>query len=223
MTLTVKLAAVCIALSMLAGCGDRSLHLKVHFRDTAGLGVGSPVVEGAATLGAVEFVEADPHGGYLIGVTIKPEFSAAATADARFFIDDRPPSLGGKQVTVERSAASGPALAEGATVEGSERAVGLAPFGELFRQFGEGLKGLRGQLEQFQEELRKAPASEEAKRIAEEWRRLTEEVQKAQSQAEESVKKDLMPKLQQEMDRLKEQFRRYEGDPTPKSGQSRPL
>jgi len=204
-----------LGLLFLGGCGDQNLHLKVHYRDAAGLVPGSPVIKTAAVIGTVESIEADPRGGDLVGIEIKHSFAPAATAASRFYLVEQPGNPGKKQIEVEQGEPGGPVLAEGSTVEGSERFSGLPPFGELFRRFGDGLKGLRGQLEQFQDELRKAPDSEEAKRLREEWRRLTDELQKAQSQAEESFKKDLLPKLEQEMNRLRERLKEYEKNPAP--------
>jgi ABC-type transporter Mla subunit MlaD len=218
----IRTAAV-LGLLLLVGCGDQGLHLKVHYRDTTGLALGSPVIKSAAAIGSVESIEADPRGGDLVGIEIKRPFAPMATAGSRFYLVEQPGNPGRKQIEIEKSEPGGPVLAEGSTIEGSERFSGLPPFGELFRHFGDGLKGLRGQLEQFQDELRKAPDSAEAKRLQEEWRRLTDELQKAQAQAEESFKKDLLPKLEQEMDRLREQLKEYETKPVPGKKEPRPI
>jgi ABC-type transporter Mla subunit MlaD len=216
-------AVAALGLLMFAGCGDRSLHLKVHYRDASGLSAGAPVVKGAAAIGSVESIAADPKGGYLVGIEIGDGHAAAATAASRFYLADQPQGQGKKQIEIEQADPGGPVLAEGTTVEGSERLSGLMPFGELFRQFGDGLKGLRGQLEQFQDDLRKVPDSPEAKQLREEWRRLAEEMQRAQAQAEESVKSDLLPKLQQEMDRLREQFKEFRPQPAPGKKEPPPI
>lgn len=208
-----KFAAVAVALLSLAACGDQGLHLKVHYRDASGLNAGAPVVKDAARIGSVKSIEADPKGGFLVGIALDHPFAGAATAASRFYLADSPQTPGTKQIEIEQTETGGAVLPEGTVVEGSERFAGLAPFGEFFRQFGEGIKGLRGQLEQFQQELRKVPDSDDAKRLREEWRKLTDEIQKAQSEAEESVKRDVLPRLQEEMDRLREQFREFQSKP----------
>lgn len=217
-----RLAAV-LGLLLLAGCGDRSLHLKVHYRDADGLHAGAPVVKGGAAIGTVESIAADPEGGYLVGIAIADKFAAAATSASRFYLSDQAREPGKKQIEIEQTTLGGPVLAEGATVEGSERSAPLAPLGNLLRQFGQGIQGLRGQLEQFQQELRKIPDSPEAKRLQDEWQRLTEEMAKAQAETEESVKKDLLPRLQQEMDRLQERFRDFRSRPAPPQQAPRPI
>jgi len=215
------LATAAALLLILVGCGDRNLHLKVHYRGAEGLAAGAPVLFHDRPIGSVEAIDADPAGGYLVSIALSSKFAAAATADSRFYLAEQSRESGKKHIEIEQIKPGGPVLAEGARVEGSERGGSLIPFGEIFRQFGESLRGMREQVEQFQKDLRKIPDSEEAKRLQEEWRRLTDELQKAQSQTEESVKKDLMPKLQGEMDRLRERFQRLEpkGSAKGQSGQ----
>lgn len=206
-----RLAALwAIVLAITTACGDRNLHVNVHWRDARGLAAGAPVVFNQRPVGTVEAIEADPAGGMRVRLALANKFAAAATTDSRFYIVDDAAASGKPRVEIEQDRPGGQGIAEGTTVEGSERLAGLIPFGEIFRQFGEGLKGLRDQVEQLQKELRTVPDSPEAKQLQQEWRRLTEELQKAQSQTEESVRKDLIPRLQQELDRLKEQFRRVE-------------
>jgi paraquat-inducible protein B len=203
-------ASAVLLLLMLAGCGDRNLHLKLHYRSAEGLAAGAPVVFENRPIGSVEAVEPDPAGGYLVRIALSNKFAAAATADSRFYLAEQQAEPGKKRIEIEQTRPGGPVLAEGSRVEGSERSGSLIPFGDIFRQVGESLRGMREQVEQFQKDLQKFQGSEEAKRLQEEWRRLTDEVQKAQSQTEESVKKDLLPKLQEEMNRLREQFQRLE-------------
>jgi paraquat-inducible protein B len=212
-----KVITLAVLCAWLAGCSDGNLHLKVHYRDVKGLEPGAAVLHKQQPIGSVVAVEPDPQGGYLVSIAVADKFAASATTDSRFFLADRDGAPGVKQIEVEQSKPDGAVLAEGSTVEGSERITPLFPFGEVFRQFSEGLRGMREQVEQLQKDLKKLPHSEEGKRLQQEWRRLTEEIEKAQGQAEESVRKDLLPKLEAEMERLRERFQRM--DPK-KSGAS---
>lgn len=198
---------LCVAL---ASCGDRDLHLKVHYADAAGLQPGAAVLYNRQSIGSVAAIEPDPKGGYLVSIDVAGKFAAAATADSRFYLADQAGSPGHKQIEIEQGKPGGAVLRDGAVVEGSERLTQLLPFGEIFRQFSEGLRGMREKVEQFQQELQRLPYSEEGKRIQEDWRRLTEEIEKAQAQTEQSVKRDLLPKLEAEMERLRERFKRLE-------------
>ncbi len=203
----ITLAILCVSF---AGCSDGNLHLKVHYREAEGLQPGAPVVHDEQPIGSVVAVEPSPQGGYLVSIAVADKFAASATADSRFLLAERDGAPGTKQIEIEQSKPGGAVLAEGSTVEGSERITSLIPFGEVFRQFSDSLRGMREQVEQLQKDLKRLPHSEEGKRLQQEWRRLTEEIEKAQGQAEESVKKDLLPKLEAEMERLRERFKRME-------------
>ena len=205
-----RLIALGLLCAGLAGCGDRSLHLKVHYRDAAGLRPGAAVLYEQRQIGRVIAVEPAPQGGFLVGVDVSEKFAAAATADSKFYIAEAKDEPGASLIEIEQSKLGGPVLADGSVVEGSERLTSLIPFGEIFRQFSDGLRGMREKVEQFQKDLQRLPDSEEGKRLQQEWRRLTEEIEKAQGQAEESVKKDVLPKLEAEMERLRERFKRVE-------------
>lgn len=203
----ITFSVLCVGLG---GCSDGNLHLKVHYREVDGLQPGAAVVHNQQPIGSVVAVEPSPQGGYLVSIAVADQFAAAATEDSRFFLAERDDAPGTRQIEIEQSKPGGTALAEGSTVEGSERITSLFPFGEVFRQFSDSLRGMREQVEQLQKDLKKLPHSDEGKRLQQEWRRLTEEIEKAQGQAEESVKKDLLPKLEAEMERLRERFKRME-------------
>lgn len=204
---TIALGVLCAGL---AACGDRNLHLKIHYADATGLHPGAPVTYDQRPIGSVVAIEPDPKGGYLVSIAVADKFAAAATADSRFYLAALDGTSGSQQIEIEQTKVGGPVLQDGAVVEGSERVTQLIPFGEIFRQFSEGLRGMREKVEQFQQELRRLPDSEEGKRLQQEWQRLTEQIEKAQAQTEQSVKKDLLPKLEAEMERLRERFKRLE-------------
>lgn len=209
MTLQRMIALAILHLS-LAGCGDRNLHLKVHYRNAEGLNPGAPVVFNNRPIGSVVAVDADPKGGYVVSIAVADKFAASATVASRFYLADLDMASGTKRIEIEQSTPGGHVLADGSVVEGAERITSLIPFGEIFRQFSEGLRGMREKAEQFQKDMQKLPNSEEGKRLQQEWQRLTEEIEKAQSQTEQSVKKNLLPKLEAEMERLRERFKRME-------------
>jgi len=70
----------------------------------------------------------------------------------------------------------------------------------------EGLRTLREQTERFRRELENVPDSDEARQLREEWHGLLEEIQKAQSEAEESLREEILPKLEEEMENLRKRF-----------------
>jgi ubiquinone biosynthesis protein UbiJ len=54
--------------------------------------------------------------------------------------------------------------------------------------------------------LEALPRSEEAERLAEEWRRLLDEIARAQDYAEESLREDILPRLRDKLEALKKRL-----------------
>ena len=77
----------------------------------------------------------------------------------------------------------------------------------MLRSVAEGLGLLSDQVEQFRVQVQKLPQSPEARQLTEQWQRLRDETLKAGSVTEDSVKKELMPRLQREMEGLEQRLR----------------
>jgi hypothetical protein len=85
----------------------------------------------------------------------------------------------------------------------------------------EALRGLAAQAEALQRGLEALPRSEEAQRLAEEWRRLLDAIARARDDAEESLREDILPRLEDELEALKkrlEELQPKERPPTPPEG-----
>jgi hypothetical protein len=75
-----------------------------------------------------------------------------------------------------------------------------------FRALGEVLRGLAAQAEALQRGLEDLPRSEEAQRLAEEWRRLLDAIARAQDDAEKSLREDILPRLRDKLEVLKKRL-----------------
>lgn len=51
------------------------------------------------------------------------------------------------------------------------------------------------------------PRSEQAQRLMEEWRRILDEMARAHTEAEETLREDILPKLQEELEALKKRLK----------------
>lgn len=194
-------------LMLLGACGGGALDLNLYLPSAEGLRPGSPVIFDKQTVGKITAVQPGQDGGFVAKLSIEPESRELATEDALFVVVRDPAGPGQRRVELRPGQPDSPPLADGAEVRGSIESEPLFQLGEMLRGFTEGLNSLRGQLERFRSELQRLPQSEEGKRLREEWLRLQEEMKKAQEATEEAVKKDLVPKLQQEMDALEKKFR----------------
>jgi cell fate (sporulation/competence/biofilm development) regulator YlbF (YheA/YmcA/DUF963 family) len=195
---------------LLFACGDAALDLNLQLPSANGLQPGSPVVAGNQTVGQVTAVEPNPSGGFIAKLAIQGAARNQATQDARFVVARDPADPNQRRVELRPGQPGTPALADGATVNGAVESGPLFQLGEMIRGFTEGLSTLRGQVEQFRTEMQRLPQSPEARQLAGEWQRLQEELVQAQQTTEETVKKDLLPKLQREMDALQKRLREME-------------
>lgn len=202
----VRLAALLLLVTILQAC-DQGLHFSIRFDNAAGLQVGDPLVQDDTTVGRVTAIEPQSPQGQLVAVVVERQFAGAATVDSRFYLADHPERPERKSIVIEQSHPGGKALEEGAVVLGSERALpDLLPFRQILKEFGGMLKDLRDQVERFRQQFEQLPDTPEAHQLQDQWQRLLEELNEAQNSAEGSVKKDLIPKLQEQMDAIRKRL-----------------
>jgi hypothetical protein len=195
-----------LLLLTLAGCGQ-DLHFKISYNDVRGLQPGDPVVLDNQPVGKVIGLEPGQAGENLVEVGIPRESATAATSEASFVLAPNPGQPGRSRIEIVLARPGGKPIADGAVVQGSyPNPLGLSPFSDLLRGFGDVMRDLRGQVEQFRQEFQKLPDSPEGKRLQEEWRRLTDEIGKAQSEAGSTMNKEILPKLEKEMDELRKRM-----------------
>jgi hypothetical protein len=196
-----------LLLLVLTGCGQ-DLHFKISYDKIDGLAEGAPVVLDDQPIGKVTGVEQTKSGGHLVEVSIPRESAGAATSEASFILADDPDKPQQKRIEVVLAGPGGKPIAEGAEVRGSYPSPigGIFPFGELLREIGGVLGQLRGQVERFRQEFQKLPDSPEAKQLQEEWRKLMDEIDKTQNEAGYAMKKEILPKLEKEMDALRKRM-----------------
>jgi hypothetical protein len=201
-----------LLLLALSGCGQ-DLHFKISYADVGGLEKGDPVVLDNQPVGKVIGLEPGQPGENLVEVGIPRESATSATSEASFVLAPDPVQPGRRRIEIVLAGPGGKPIADGAVVKGSyPNPLSLLPWGGLLRGFGDALHDLRGQVEQFRQEFQKLPDSPDAKRLQEEWRRLTDEIGKAQSEAGDTMNKEILPKLEKDMDELR---KRMEAMPKP--------
>jgi len=198
---------------LLFGCRGDELNLKMQIEDSGGLQPGDAVAVGDRTAGTVTAVEAAGQGGYLAQLAIAPELAAEVNRGARFVVDEDPGRPGRQRVEILPAKAGGAPLADGDTVRGEMKQAPLFPLEEMLRGFAEGLGILRDQVERFESDIRRAPESEEMQKLRDEWVRLLDEMQRAQAATEESIARDLLPRLQRELRELEDKLRALEAKP----------
>jgi ABC-type transporter Mla subunit MlaD len=186
---------------------DQGLHFSIRYDEAAGLQAGDALILNGQTVGRVVAVEPQADRGQLVRVVVDRQFANAATADSRFYVIDNAQHPERKSIEVTQSSPGGKPIEEGAVVIGSARpGLNLFPFAEILKEFGGMLRDLRDQVERFRQQFEQLPDTAEARQLKEEWQRLLKELNEAQSSAEGSVKKDLIPKLQEQLDAIRRQL-----------------
>ncbi len=222
------------ALLLLSGCFDSSFTLQVRYAEVIGLKQGDPVYFKESEIGKVQKVSYSQQGDYLVELSIVPEFKNAATVDSRFVIDDDLKNHQSKAVIILQERPGGRVLTNGAVVQGSVRAGFLddmlsgikrtataAQYGlqdavqemkksfnltsqKLDQEMAGALDDLSRQLHDLHLEVKKVPDKQEIKQLEQTLNRFAEEVIKAQQNVREHIRKELIPQLHKELDRLQE-------------------
>jgi hypothetical protein len=191
-------------------CKEAGLKINVRYDETPGLEVGDRVIFEQNDIGRVTGVSHDEGGHTVANLMIKNGFAGAATDYARFFVIRDPKNEERTAIEMVVSRSGGLPLEADATVQGSTGSS--AVFGQASGRLEQGLEGLKKGFEQFAEDLKGLPESEEWKRLEEDLARLVEEMKQSGRSAQETIQKELLPKLQEEIEKLRERLRQFGGE-----------
>jgi hypothetical protein len=206
---------------LLAAC-DQGLHFSIRFDQAGGLQVGDPLIQEATEIGRVTAIGPPSASGQWVRVVVERQFAVAATVDSLFYIDDDPDQPDRKSVVIEQVRPGGKTLEDGAEVVGADREErGLLPFRRLFREFGGILQQLRDEVERFRQQFEQLPDTPEVRELRQQWLRLLEELGAAQNSAEGSIRKELIPRLQEQMDAIRRRLEELR--PAPPRPRQEPL
>ena len=188
------------------GCGDDALNIKIRYDQIQGLKEGDRVVFEQNHIGKVTGISYRADSYYVADLAIKNHFANAATENSKFFIIADPQNTGRKAIEIIQTRRGGIPLQDGAIVEGSTKFSAI--FSKISADFEEGLEDLEKQFEQFFEDLRSVPESEEFKKLEKELERLAEEMKRSGKLAREKIQKELLPQLKEAIEKLRERLRK---------------
>lgn len=212
-----RIIALVVMFVALSAC-SRDLHFSIRFAEIGSLQEGAPLVANGRQVGEVAAIAREDQGGYLVGVDIDRQHQGVATEDSNFVLADDPDDLSLKRIEIVQSRPGGRPIAEDAIVPGTyPTPFGTFPFGALLKEFGKAMKDLSGQVERYRKDFEQLPNSPEGKQLQEEWRRLLEELLKAQNATEGTLRRDVAPRLQEELENLRKRLEELR-QPPPKQG-----
>ena len=197
--ISLVLSLFAIAL-LITACIEQDLRFQIRFRHVEGLQVGDQVLLAGRHVGEVEDIDQVEDGTFWVAVRIGKQYRSQVTDQCEFTLRPDPKNPSKRVVWIEPGNGGKP-IEDGTLVEGSEP---ISLFGPLFKGFGEGLELLERQLKGLTGELEKLPESPQFKQFQQQLEELARQLQ----EAEEKMQKDVIPKLQQEMERLQKELKK---------------
>ena len=194
-----------LALSFI-GCKETGLNLKIRYDQIQGLKEGDRVIFEQNHIGQVVDIFYSEDGYYMVDVAIKKDFTNAITEHSKFFVTSDPLNNEKKAIEITQMPRGGTPLTDGATVIGSAKSS--AQFNQMLDNFGKAFEDLKKQFEEFLDDLRKIPGSEEFKKLEKELDDLLEDIKKSGKEAREKIQKEVLPKLKRELEELRERLRK---------------
>jgi paraquat-inducible protein B len=157
-------------------------------------------------IGVVTDVEYGQDAKFVVDIRIEENFANAVTEHSRFFIieDQAKQSKGLAMIQVRKGGAR---LEEGAMVEGSSKYA--AVFGQIWDELGRKLDDLEKRFEEFSDDLKAVPDSEEVKQLQKELENLSEEMKQSSEAMRDKIQKEVLPRIQEEIEKLKEWLKEF--------------
>ena len=201
-----KVLTVLLVAFVFLGCKETGLNLTVRYDQIQGLQEGDRVIFDQNHVGQVASIFYSEEGYYLVDVVIRKDFTNAATKDSKFIITRDTEKKGKKAVEIIQGQRGGALLTEGETVIGTTKDAPRS--NQLWGDFGKTLDDLKKQLEEFADDLREIPESDEFKKLEKELERVLEEMKKSGDATREKIEKEILPRIKKEMEKLMERLRR---------------
>lgn len=199
-----RILVVLILPVLLLSCKENFLNLNIRFHQVQGLKQGNRVIFGQNHIGTVKNVFQSDEDFIIVDIVIKKDFADHTTEYSRFFIITDPQHKGNKAVEMIQIRDGGKRLQNNATVEGS--AESSVFFYQIFGGIEKGLKDFEKQFEQFSNDLKSIPESQEFKKLENELQRLLEEMKRSGQSMQQNIKEELLPKLKEEMEKLRKRL-----------------
>jgi vacuolar-type H+-ATPase subunit I/STV1 len=155
----------------------------------------------------VDAISYSEGGGYIADVKIDKGFTKAVTEHSRFFVINNPSEKGRKAIEMIKVAEGGVPLQQGAIIEGSTRFALL--LGLMGDDFGKVMSEVSRKINKLADEIKQIPESREIKKLEDYLKELKEKMKKTGTGFREKIQKQVLPRLQKEIEKLKERLRKF--------------
>ena len=192
---------------LLFACEEAGLNLKIRFDQIQGLQADSRVVFESNHIGQVTRVLYSQEGHYLVDLKIKSDFANAVTENSRFYVIEDATASEKKAIEMIQVRKGGTPLADGSIIVGSSRSS--ATYQKWLQDIEERTGKIGQQLEQFFENLKKLPESEEVKQLQKDLEELAREMEKVGKSTRDKIQNEIVPMLKEELEHLKKRLEKF--------------
>lgn len=186
------------------GCEAKNLNLFVRFDHIDGLKSNDSIIFETNRIGKVDEVTYTKKGDYLVEMMIHNACTNAATEHVRFYIVSDPQNNGRSAVEMIQILKGGKQLRKNTVLEGSSKSSAIIE--RLGKDLEEGMESFRKEFNEFAEELKKVPDSEEFKKFEDELVNLYEKMKRSGKEVRETIQKEILPRLEQELENLRKRL-----------------
>jgi paraquat-inducible protein B len=200
-------ACLVLMFLVMAGCQQGGLDFKIRYKEIHGLKAKDPVIEGKNTIGEVTGISSTKDARYLVHVRIKADYADSVTEHSSFYIRKDLHKGAGTVIEMVQTRSGGTPLRDGDTIEGSYEPVESSE--GFWKDFEGTLHDLGRQLDEFSDYIREFPDSREYRSLKRQLERLSEEMRQAEKDVREKIEKDLLPQLQQDLEKLRDALKKH--------------
>jgi paraquat-inducible protein B len=186
-------------------CRSNTLEINVHFDELYGLAKNDRVLFNSNTAGIVETIHFNQDGTYVLRLQIDKGFGNAVTEYSSFSVVDDTDRPGHKAVAITLQRAGGKPLPDGASVTGTSTPQDLVS--RLQKDVENGFNFFKDQIEKFSDDLKKVPESEEYRHLKRSLSDLADKLTGAEKGVRDRLKKEWLPKIEEEIESFKRQMR----------------
>ncbi|MEW5908200.1 MAG: MlaD family protein [Thermodesulfobacteriota bacterium] len=186
---------------ILAGCLESDLPIQVVFDQTEGLEKGGRVLLNKAEIGTVTGISQNQETQSIASLLIYKGAAPKITENTRFTLTQDPEIAGKTAVEVFQPKTGGKPLPKNSMVKGSTRMS--ARVYRMQQDMDSVVESFKKTFDQLSKDLRGIPESQAAKKLEKELEELFKIMKDSGNTAREKFRKEVLPKLKEELDDLK--------------------
>jgi ASC-1-like (ASCH) protein len=186
---------------ILVGCKSQGVEINVQYEQLSGLAKGDRVLFQENAAGRVVSIQYNDNQTYNVKLNVDTGFAHALTEFSTFHVVDDVGADGHKAIDVRVSRQGGLPLKSGTVVPGARPVDDLAD--RIKKDLESGFQFFKERIEAFGKDLKQAPETEAYQDLKKSIEALAAEIMKKEKQAREKVKREWLPRIQQELDALR--------------------